>query len=251
MINFQLMSDIHIEYKNDDVPNPLDYITPSSDILILAGDIGSLYKYKQLNEFLKKLAALFKVVIYVPGNQEYYRPNDTYESIPFQTLKARFNEIKLNIPNLHILDKSSIQINDLLIIGCTLWSDAMINIPKFIVKIQEMNYTSYRKLYNEDLSYIKKMLSYCAVNNLKSLVISHHLPSYSLVPRNKLNWKFISMYASNIDYLFDDYHIDVWIAGHIHKNFNTKIKNTRVMSNQMGKPKDNVSDYRRDFTFTV
>ena len=54
MVTVQIASDLHIEYKNNNIPNPLDFITPSADILILAGDIGSFYKIQQLTEFLKK-----------------------------------------------------------------------------------------------------------------------------------------------------------------------------------------------------
>ena len=44
MMTIQIASDLHIEYKNDLVPDPLNYLIPSADILILAGDIGSFYK---------------------------------------------------------------------------------------------------------------------------------------------------------------------------------------------------------------
>ena len=65
MVELQIASDLHIEYKNDDIPDPLDYITPNADILILAGDIGSLYKINQLEGFLIKICQYFKYVIYV------------------------------------------------------------------------------------------------------------------------------------------------------------------------------------------
>lgn len=63
MTKFQIVSDLHIEYKNTDVPDPLSLITPSAEILILAGDIGSFYQYDQLKKFLSKLCPHFKIVI--------------------------------------------------------------------------------------------------------------------------------------------------------------------------------------------
>ena len=48
-VKIQIASDLHIEYRSNIIPNPLDLITPSAEILILAGDIGSSYKYNQLN----------------------------------------------------------------------------------------------------------------------------------------------------------------------------------------------------------
>jgi predicted phosphodiesterase len=59
MTSFQIVSDLHIEYKNNEIPDPLTLITPTSEILILAGDIGSLYKIKQLQGFLEKLCIHF------------------------------------------------------------------------------------------------------------------------------------------------------------------------------------------------
>ena len=55
MFNIQIASDLHIDYNNEDINiNCKDYLDfPSQvnnniNILILAGDIGSLYKMKQL-----------------------------------------------------------------------------------------------------------------------------------------------------------------------------------------------------------
>jgi len=68
MPKFQIVSDLHIEYRNDEIPDPLSLITPTADNLILAGDIGSLYKFNQLKGFLQNLCKYFKNVLYVPGN---------------------------------------------------------------------------------------------------------------------------------------------------------------------------------------
>ena len=56
----QIVSDLHIE-EYDNVPNPLDFLIPSADILILAGDIGSFYKINQLTDFLTALCNYFKI----------------------------------------------------------------------------------------------------------------------------------------------------------------------------------------------
>ena len=72
MTKIQIVSDIHIEYKKEEL-NPLDFFTPSAPYLILAGDIGSFYKYDQLKDFLQKTCKLFDHVIYVLGNHEYYK----------------------------------------------------------------------------------------------------------------------------------------------------------------------------------
>ena len=101
MVQLQIASDLHIEYKNDEIPNPLDYIIPTAEILILAGDIGSLYKIEQLEGFLIKLSGYFKHIIYVPGNQEYYTINEN-EQTPMSILLNKLYKIEQHIKNLFI-----------------------------------------------------------------------------------------------------------------------------------------------------
>jgi predicted phosphodiesterase len=150
MTNFQIVSDLHIEYNSNKVPNPLTLITPSADILILAGDIGSFYKHEQLSKFLFNLCPYFKVVIYIPGNHEYYKV-EGYETKSMYTLIQNFIKNMKSISNLYILNKSSVQIGDVYIAGCTLWSEPKIFVPKFIVRIPEMNTLSYSQKHSEEL----------------------------------------------------------------------------------------------------
>jgi len=244
MVSFQIVSDLHIEYKNDDIPDPLTLIIPSAKYLILAGDIGSLYKLKQLTEFLKLLCAHFEAVIYIPGNHEYYRMNN-YDYIPLAQLKLLFQNIEKSIENLYILDRKSIEIENIIIAGCTLWSYPIVRVPKFIIRIPEMNTYNYKKHHIEDLKYLKNIIRYNKKrDNKKLMIITHHCPTFSIVPLHKINNKYISLYASNLDYLLDKNLVNTWICGHIHSNFNiVSKKGTRIVGNQIGKPKDKIDDY--------
>jgi predicted phosphodiesterase len=243
MTTFQIVSDLHIEYKNNEVPDPLSFITPSSDILILAGDIGSFYKIIQLTQFLIKLCKYFQIVIYVPGNNEYY----TQKDIPpcrMNFLFKRFTNIQYTIKNLYILNKSSIEINNLYIVGCTLWSNPTINVPRFIVRIKEMNTVYYKKKFNEELSYIIDMIEYSKKNNKKLIVVTHYMPTYSVFQNIHTKNKYISLYTSNLDYLLTKENVHTWIAGHIHINVDTITDGgTHLVGNQFGKPKDYIKDY--------
>ena len=59
MVSIQIASDLHIECIDNDDVDPLDFVTPEAPILILAGDIGSFYRQKQLKNFLTKLCTHF------------------------------------------------------------------------------------------------------------------------------------------------------------------------------------------------
>lgn len=252
MTNFQIVSDLHIEYRTNEVPDPLTLITPSAEILILAGDIGSFYQYNQLKTFLINLCPHFKVVIYVPGNHEYY----TMKGYPPQKMKIllqKFIEMENSIDNLYILNKSSVQINDVCIVGCTLWSNPDVSVPPFIVRIPEMNTRMYKQKFESELGYIQKMIKYCKKKKKKLMVVTHHCPTYSVITtKKKLKDKYISLYASHLDHILNSDMVHTWVAGHIHINFNLITEGgTHLVGNQKGKPRDRIMDYNKSMVITV
>lgn len=250
-MNIQIVSDLHIEYKNDNIPDPLEFIIPSAKILVLAGDIGSLYKIKQLEGFLLKLCPHFEVVIYIPGNHEYYMTQNI-QPLPMYKLIDRLFEIEKRIPNLYILNQTSVVIANVCFTGCTLWSNAQVNIPKFIVRIHGMNNEIYRKKFESDVKYINNMIEYCHKNDLKLVVMTHYCPTYEIINEYKKKDKFISLYVSELDHLLDKQKISVWCCGHIHRNFDIISKGgTRVVGNQRGKPRDKIRDFKKDCVIQI
>ena len=96
------------------------------------------------------------------------------------------------------------------------------------------------------------MIGYCEKNNLKLIVITHHPPTKKVLKDAKKRKKFESLYANDLDHLLDIKYVNTWICGHIHKNFDfVSEKGTRLVSNQKGKPKDNITDYRTNFTLSL
>ncbi len=251
MTTVQIASDLHIEYKNDSVPDPLDFITPSADVLILAGDIGSFYKLDQLSEFLSKLCVHFQVVLYVPGNHEWYTIPG-HDPFSWDELEKRMRKVESVISNLYVLNRSSVRIGDVCIAGCTLWSKPECHVPPFIVRVHGMRTREYQNKHDEDLSYLKKMIRYCQKNNHKLLVVTHHPPSLRVLEGAKKRDKFISLYATDLEYLLDKDKVNTWVCGHVHKNFDfVSEKGCRVVGNQKGKKKDRITDYEKDFLITI
>jgi len=249
MVKFQIMSDLHIEMENC-VPSPLKYITPSADILILAGDIGRISKLYQLKKFLKELCSYFKIVLYVMGNHEYYMV-DGYPEKNMETLFTELLEAKKEMPNLYILDRDSVIIENVCIVGCTLWSKPDVIVPKFIVKVKEMTTEKYRSLFDQDLEYIEHMIEYCKKHSLKLLVVTHHSPT-PIVAKNKERTKYKSLYSTPLDRLLHSDKVHTWVYGHLHKNYDFFTDGgTRLLSNQKGKEYDNVQDYRKNKIFEV
>lgn len=232
MTKFQIASDLHIEAFDRNVGHE-DFISPDSDckVLILAGDIGRITKFEQIKYFLTSVCPKFKIVVYVPGNQEYYKvegfPLNTFEEI-----KNKMNLLQKDISNLLILDRDVVIIDDVCIYGTTLWSEALVQIPRFIVKIPFMSTRRYNEMHFQAVYCLQKVIEYAKFKKLKLLVVSHHCPSFSFIEKKD---KYSSLYASNLDYLFDKNNIHTWIFGHIHKNHDIYINGVRFVTNQRGK----------------
>jgi Icc-related predicted phosphoesterase len=257
-LKLQIVSDLHIEYKNNDIPDPLNFITPESPILVLAGDIGSLYKFNQLKGFITKVCQLFEIVIYVPGNHEYYLHSDcNYKPLSIDVLENRLKSLENDIDNLYILNKQSIVIDNICITGCTLWTNPEIDIPKFMVPIYGFDKYSYFEKHKKDLIYINKMINYSNSKNLELVVITHHCPTYkvlndNMTKRNKKKDKYVSLYVSNLDDIIENSNINTWICGHIHQNFDFEVTGgTRIVGNQRGKPKDKICDFSKKFIVDI
>ena len=240
-MKFQIMSDLHIETR-DDVPPIEEYIIPSSEILILAGDIGRIHKFDQLSQFIKNLCLNFKTVIYILGNHEYYQVEGV-EPKSMDCLLDDLEIIKKENPNLYVLNRSCISIENTCILGVTLWSRSYLEIPTSIVKIKNINKYNYNFMHEQDVEYVKTMINYCEIKKLKLIVVSHHCPSYNLIP-HKQGYKYKDLYASKLDYLVSK--VPIWIFGHSHRNFDYLTEeNTRLVSNQKGKQKDKITSFSK------
>ena len=120
-----ICSDIHLEFGAISLEN-----TENAEVLILSGDICVAKdildrdpyetrfddKSSRIHLFFQECCARFKHVVYIAGNHEHYH-GDFAES--FNILRERLGYLV----NLHILDKESVLINDVMFIGGTLWTD--------------------------------------------------------------------------------------------------------------------------------
>ena len=245
-MHIQIHSDLHIEKINYDNINGLDFITPSSDILVLCGDIGSIYKFYQLQLFFNSICKYFKIIFYVPGNNEYY--NILNKSQELYDLKNKLKSLQNYFDNLIILDKSYYIYNNTIFCGCTLWSYIFYELPKF-VNIYNFNKNIYNQINFDEKKFIINTIKFANKNKYKLVIITHYPPSKQLLTKQKLKFYYSRLYYNNLDYLFNNNL--VWIYGHTHTNIQTKINNTLLLCNQKGNLKDKHNKYIQDYSVKI
>ena len=276
-LTVQIVSDIHPEYTSNQTPDILQFVDPTADVLILAGDCGNLHKPSQLENLLITACAAFKYVLYVPGNHEYYRVHSN-TGIPMSILETRLENIVNSINSrlvdpvteqpvqqrLWVLQKSAVRIENVLFGGCTLWSEPTFEgeLPNYIVRIttdKDSDRTSlitkqeYIEMHRDHVQYIRELKEYYNSDptTTQLVVITHHPPCRDMFDPSELTDEYASLYYTDLprDILEG---VDYWVSGHIHKTFSIQTpEGCCLVSNQLGKPKRNNRDYRRSFTISL
>jgi len=215
-MKIQYISDIHLEllFKNS-IKNVNYLFKANAEILVLAGDIGNPYT-KNYKTFLEYTNNNFNKIFLIAGNHEYYN-NDVNET------KEKIKEICSNFQNISFLDNSYEDYQNYRFIGTTLWTH--INKPAFVINDTKMikNFTipKYNKLHFEAKDFLELSLQECKKDNIKSIIITHHLPFYELTHPNYQNSLYVNYrqwFNANLDQLIIDNKTSIaaWIYGHTH-----------------------------------
>lgn len=243
-MKFQYFSDIHTEeYKS----NPkklikiLQQIKVSAPYLILAGDIGDPFS-KIYKDCIQLLSKLFEHTFLICGNHEYY--TKVHNNTDWMVLVH--NEIRTftsTLDNVTFLDNDVFHIpdSDISIFGATFWTEineSEESIKKYIADYKCIpNFTIQYSNELHQMSCQKLHASLDMFHTRRFIVISHHLPSYSLIDTKYL-LAFPSLccsFASNIN-ISNSKQIIAWIAGHTH----TPIQQDKFYVNPIGYKGENL-----------
>jgi len=239
-----ICSDLHLENCQDGhgIPD-----LGEGEILILGGDIlcakhfktdGPLHKI--YDNFLQKCVNNFQHVIYISGNHEYW--GNTWEN----TSKVLKEHIP---PSIHILENDYVKIDDIIFLGCTLWTDFRNENPIEIMEAQ--NYmndyktirigSKYRKLNPEDTLKAHKQSKQFLLDKLEDFktekvwISTHHSPSFQSVHPKYRTFSCNSAFCSDLDDLIIDHpQIKYFSHGHVHNSFDYMIGDCRVICNPRG-----------------
>jgi len=250
----RVFSDIHLEFgRNYKVPSAQNFFIPElptdkETVLCLAGDICSIESNRFHESFLNsELADRFKKVLYIPGNHEYYNGSLMRTDEKLQEYCDKHG--------IFFMQKKSIEIDDVIFIGATLWTNMTDVHPFNAFKIaQYMN--DYRKirvgpssnpylkkltvsqvdaLHKNHLKFIENELYVYA--DRKCVVMTHHAPSYQCINEYyRQNSDLNNAYYSNLDELILEYQPAVWLFGHSHTISDFNIEKTRLINNCVGYP---------------
>jgi len=249
-MKIDLVSDLHLEAA--------PFQLPGGDVLILSGDICESRRFVRdcsegrteqtdfrYGDFFKKECAKYRHVIYVVGNHEHY--GSRFD----KTIK----EIKEFLPeNITLLDRESIEIDGVVFIGATLWTNfhkgnplSMAEALRYMndfkaIKYHDRSNNSYYKLTPQIVLRDHMDTMYDFGEMLKAnaekpcVIVSHHAPTYlSIADEYKNDYLLNGAYASDLsEFILDHPQIKIWTHGHTHTRFKYDVGETTVLCNPRG-----------------
>lgn len=235
-MKIQYASDLHLEFHENGRwlrDNPL---VPVGDILVLAGDIGYFGdEMYSKHPFWDWCADNYKQTLIVPGNHELYKGFDINDLTEGWTEHIR--------PNVSAVYNKVVSINDVEFIMSTLWAKIHPAEAYFV----EHGVTDFRRIrnggyrlswdrFNDEhercVEFIKRSIEQSSAS--RRIVVTHHVPSFELMADEFKESRINGAFTSDLNMLIETMPIDYWIYGHSHRNINSKIGDTQVISNQLG-----------------
>lgn len=255
-MKIRIISDIHLEFfENDDFE--LDITEDESNtILILAGDICVAAKANRFKYFFKNVSERFHTVLYVFGNHEFY--GSSIKSTP-----EKIEDILEDFTNIIVLENSTFRIDDIVFVGATLWTDFDDNDPtcvfdskRFMNDFKRIRHgpssEPWRWRFSPENAYVihkesKEFIFNTLANgsdSKKFVVITHHAPSSLSVAKQFKGEILNGAYFTELSNEILDNQPALWIHGHTHFSFDYMLDNTRVICNPYGYKN---LDYNKEF----
>jgi hypothetical protein len=224
---------------------------------------GRAKRSMRYRDFFQRVSFQFKHVIYIMGNHEHYHGKfDKSADIIRETLGY------LNVNNVHLLDRDTVEIDGVYFIGGTMWTDCNKGDPMTqyhlehcmtdfrVIRIAGENFKKFLPMrtvmeFTKTRDYFKTVIENLPKDS-KIVVCSHHAPSHLSIHEIYKNATLMNGgYSSDLsEFILDRPQIRAWTHGHMHNNFDYLVGDTRVMCNPHGYPGEN-DQFDFNFIFEV
>jgi hypothetical protein len=230
-------------------------------VLILAGDINLGLEARRLVE---EACKRFRIVILILGNHEFY-------GWEYNDLRRQWRNLAASMKgNFYFLDDTACVVDDVRILGTTLWTDFNGNdwfakqkakeyVKDYWVIKKENQYYEQVNFHPDDAVKANMLARFFLKEELrkpwhgKTVVVTHHLPHPLCVHERFRGDPLNPAWTNNLDDIIAENDIAVWCHGHTHDNVDVTVHDTRILCNPRGYDKYRALNpgFNPEFAFEV
>lgn len=226
-----LASDLHLEFRNETrAEDVVKALTTDADVLVLAGDVFNLRFPDKEEHLLAAICESQKLVLFVPGNHEYYGTDIQSGDVALNVWENKFSNFKV------LRSYETMEIQGKRFLGDTMWfpydedNDYARRMISDFSQIQDIEPTVYEE-HNKFSNYLKDCLQE------GDIVVTHHTPSPLSVPPRFYGSPINPFFCvPAMHQLIEERKPALWLHGHTHDVFDYRIGPTRVVCNPAGYP---------------
>ncbi|HEY5740435.1 MAG TPA: metallophosphoesterase [Gammaproteobacteria bacterium] len=248
-MKLRILSDLHVEFE-DFEPPPVD-----ADVVVLAGDIH--VRHHGVDWARERFPGV--PVLYVLGNHEYYGG----------AMPAHLETMKQQAAgsNVRVLENEALDIGGVTFLGCTLWTDFALYgkapLHGFAARRLVTDYRiirvspSFHRLRPKHTAELHRQSARWLAETARrydgenTVVITHHAPSMRSLPDDFRGNPVSAAYASNLDRLVEECGAQLWIHGHLHRQSDYRLGDTRVVCNPRGYPNQRNPSFVPDLVIEI
>lgn len=228
-LDFQLVSDLHLEKTNDNGSAFAEQLPVVSDILVVAGDLTCVRFFDQTKALFEKLSRKRRRLYYVPGNHEYH--NCLPREVDFL-----LNAVEEELPKVKILRPGCVDVLDgRRILGATMWfrEDPFSVVYSGLLEDYEEIKDFVPWVYEQNKAAVDFFEKELQKNDI---VITHHLPSWQSVSPSFVESNLNRYFVCDLERLIADRQPALWMHGHTHTPCDHQIGECRIVANPRGYP---------------
>jgi predicted phosphohydrolase len=229
MMHIDIISDLHLDVNDID----LDTLFKGDErgmkggdesYLIVAGDLCEVRNEHVFARFFEYVTGIYKHIIYVAGNHEYY--GGYLDNSPIRRLLERYGkQVTFLQDDFHVFTHDNI-----VVYGTTLWtaSSGSQELDQYVagrMTDYRLIYKPYEKipiarhdtvqLHQEQWARLERfLLDLAEEHTMTKIVVTHHPPMFQLI--NPTDALLASAYASDLEAHLVRLDFDYWICGHSH-----------------------------------
>lgn len=250
MPRFAVLSDLHLEF---DRLGPIA-LEGQVDAVLCAGDV---HPGPEMANWISGVFPGHRVVV-VPGNHDYYGGN-------IESLERTWEELTRGT-NTTVLQRSTVSIGGVDVVGCTLWTDLMwgvdVDDPDAVrdaCERAERGLSDFRlirhgvwndvirahdvvDMHGRDVRWLRETLS--GREGRPTVILTHHAPSGAAQHPRFVSSGMNHCFQSDLDDLIVEASTRMgpgnltWVFGHTHHDVDTTVGGARLLSSQRGYPNE-------------